>query len=204
MKATLGIREINDIVDNTDIEYPSNIVPPASPINNIQQQRRYIPLVDSLMNRQRQQNAAYANPSGLTSEQMVDPATGQIITVFFQMNTKNQSFLDMHYYLKAKGIKNNKFHLLLFDQDLAMVDPYDPGLPLYLKQKIFVECQRNFFYYIREVVRVQSQGGPYVRYKLDPGNLALNFCFTLNLNIYEEQPRQTGCQGCSLFYNKVI
>jgi hypothetical protein len=61
-----------------------------------------------------------------------------------------------------------------------------------MKQKVFLECQRNFWYYIREVVRVQSQGGPYVRYKLDRGNLALNFCFTLNLNIYQEQPRQTG------------
>lgn len=98
----------------------------------------------------------------------------------------------MHYYLKARGIKNNKFHLLLYDRDLANVDPYDLSLPTYMKQKIFVECQRNFWYYVREVVRVQSQGGPYVRYRLDRGNLALNFCFTLNLNIYEEQPRQTG------------
>ena len=108
------------------------------------------------------------------------------------MNTQNKSFLEMHYYLKAIGIKNNKFHLLLYDRDLANVDPYDPTLPTFIKQKIFLECQRNFWYYVREVVRVQSQGGPYVRYKLDRGNLALNFCFTLNLNIYEEQPRQTG------------
>jgi hypothetical protein len=79
----------------------------------------------------------------------------------------------MHYYLKAIGIKNNKFFLILFDKDLANVDPYDPKIPLFMKQKIFIECQRNFFYYIREVVRVQSQGGPYVRYKLDRGNLAL-------------------------------
>ena len=149
--------------------------------------RRYIPLLQA-------QNRA----------NLTDPNTGQQTTVYFQMNTKNQSFLDMHYYLKARGIKNNKFFLILFDKDLANVDPYDPHLPLYMKQKIFVECQRNYFYYIREVVRVQSQGGPYVRYKLDRGNLALSYCFTLSLNIYQEQPRQTGkTVGCEVWYSWV-
>lgn len=143
-------------------------------------------------------------PPSQNKNVMTDPLTGQRSTVYFQMNTKNQSFLDMHYYLKAIGIKNNKFFLILFDKDLANVDPYDPKLPLFMKQKIFIECQRNFFYYIREVVRVQSQGGPYVRYKLDRGNLALNFCFTLSLNVYHEQPRQTGkTVGCEVWYSWV-
>lgn len=150
--------------------------------------KRYVPLV----------SARKAESNVFTN------ANGQRQTVYFQMNTKNQSFLDMHYYLKAIGIKNNKFFLILFDKDLANVDPYDPNLPIYMKQKIFVECQRNYFYYIREVVRVQSQGGPYVRYKLDRGNLALNFCFTLSLNVYHEQPRQTGkTVGCEVWYSWV-
>lgn len=181
-----GITMIDDDSDNSDVSYSlrdnlNNMNP--IPDNNTSR-KRYVPLVGNLLNKLNSAN-------NVQSDTRCD-ATGNYVTVFYQMNTKNKSFLEMHYYLKARGIKNNKFHLLLYDRDLADVDPYDLNLPTYMKQKIFLECQRNFWYYVREVVRVQSQGGPYVMYKLDRGNLALNFCFTLNLNIYEEQPRQTG------------
>lgn len=177
-----GITIIEEKEDNTDVQYnqPDNLST-MNPIPNNSNQRRYVPLLSFMSNK---------NNNGIEEDRRYDGSG--YISIFYQMNTKNQSFLDMHYYLKAKGIKNNKFHLLLYDKDLAYIDPHDPYLDPYIKQKIFLECQRNFWYYIREVVRVQSQGGPYVRYKLDRGNLALNFCFTLNLNIYQEQPRQTG------------
>ena len=186
MKVTNGVRVIESNVNNTEVTYPDYITQPMSPITP-PKQKRYVPLVGTLLNR-----ANNVQDGSLASEQKYDPSTNSYITIYYQMNTKNESFIFMHRYLKARGIRNNRFHLLLYDQDLANVDPYDPNLPIYLKQKVFIECQRNFFYYIREVVRVQSQGGPYVRYKLDRGNLALNFCLTLNLNIYQEQPRQTG------------
>nr|DAV11601.1 MAG TPA: Terminase large subunit [Caudoviricetes sp.] len=181
-----GVTMVDDDADNSDVSYSlrdnlNNMNP--IPDNNTSR-KRYVPLVGNLLNK-------LNNVNSIQSDTRCD-ATGNYVTVFYQMNTKNKSFLEMHYYLKARGIKNNKFHLLLYDRDLANVDPYDLNLPTYMKQKIFLECQRNFWYYVREVVRVQSQGGPYVMYKLDRGNLALNFCFTLNLNIYEEQPRQTG------------
>ena len=181
-----GVTIVNDDSDNSDVNYSirenlNNMNP--IPDNNTSR-KRYIPLVGTLFSKQK-------NNETVQSDTRCD-ATGNYVTVYYQMNTLNKSFLEMHYYLKARGIKNNKFHLLLYDRDLANVDPYDPTLPTFIKQKIFLECQRNFWYYVREVVRVQSQGGPYVRYRLDRGNLALNFCFTLNLNIYEEQPRQTG------------
>lgn len=181
-----GVTMVDDDADNSDVSYSlrdnlNNMNP--IPDNNTSR-KRYVPLVGNLLNK-------LNNANSVQSDTRCD-ATGNYVTVFYQMNTKNKSFLEMHYYLKARGIKNNKFHLLLYDRDLANVDPYDLSLPTYMKQKIFLECQRNFWYYVREVVRVQSQGGPYVMYKLDRGNLALNFCFTLNLNIYEEQPRQTG------------
>ena len=181
-----GVTIVNDDSDNSDVNYSirenlNNMNP--IPDNNTSR-KRYIPLVGTLFSKQK-------NNETVQSDTRCD-ATGNYVTVYYQMNTLNKSFLEMHYYLKARGIKNNKFHLLLYDRDLANVDPDDLSLPTYMKQKIFGECQRNFWYYVREVVRVQSQGGPYVRYRLDRGNLALNFCFTLNLNIYEEQPRQTG------------
>ena len=179
-----GVTLIDENVNNKDVSY--NIPEYLGKMNPIPDNKvsakRYVPLVGNFFNKS---NATVQQDSRCD-------ANGNYVTVFYQMNTENKSFLEMHYYLKARGIKNNKFHLLLYDKDLAGVDPYDMSLPTYMKQKIFLECQRNFWYYVREVVRVQSQGGPYVRYKLDRGNLALNFCFTLNLNIYEEQPRQTG------------
>lgn len=174
---------IDEKEDNKDVTYSQpEILANMNPIpTDNKSGKRYVPLLNFMTNR---------NNDGIQEDHKFDGSS--YVTIYYQMNTKNQSFLDMHYYLKAKGISNNKFHLLLYDKDLAYIDPHDPYLPVEMKQKVFLECQRNFWYYIREVVRVQSQGGPYVRYRLDRGNLALNFCFTLNLNIYQEQPRQTG------------
>lgn len=67
------------------------------------------------------------------------------INVTYQMNTKNQSFLDMHYFLRSKGIVNNKFFLVLYDSDLLNIDPRDPNLNLYMKRKVLAECMRNFW-----------------------------------------------------------
>lgn len=191
-----GVTLINDDANNKDVNYDiPEYLGKMNPIpDNKVSVKRYVPLIGNFFNK---------TNSNVQQDSRYD-ANGNYVTVFYQMNTENKSFLEMHYYLKARGIKNNKFHLLLYDKDLAGVDPYDVSLPVYMKQKIFLECQRNFWYYVREVVRVQSQGGPYVRYKLDRGNLALNFCFTLNLNIYEEQPRQTGkTVGTEVWYSWV-
>lgn len=65
--------------------------------------------------------------------------------VYFQDTTTNQSFMDMHYLLRAKGIKNNKFFLAIYDPDLMGVDPRDPTLPLVMKQKIARECIVNYW-----------------------------------------------------------
>lgn len=115
--------------------------------------------------------------------------------VYYQMTTSNSSFLEMHHYLKGKGIKNNAFFLVLLDPDLAGIDPRDPRLNLMMKQKVFRECMNNFWYFIREVVRVPEQGGSANSgkpYKLHRGNLAMNFCLIHNFNIFEELPRQHG------------
>ena len=110
--------------------------------------------------------------------------------VYYQLSTSNKSFRDMHYYLRSIGIKNNKFFLALIDKDLAGVDPFDPKLNQYMKQKIFRECMVNYWYFIREVIRIPDQGGNGAKYELHRGNLAFNYCSMLNLNIFEELPRQ--------------
>lgn len=101
----------------------------------------------------------------------------------------------MHYFLKQKGIQNNKFFLVIYDPDLIGVNPRDPNLNVIMKKKILRECLHNFWYFIREVVRIPDQGGTVgggKRYKLDRANLALNFGFLMNWNIFLEIPRQHG------------
>ena len=65
--------------------------------------------------------------------------------IYSQKTTKNKSFLDMHHYLKSIGIKNNEFMLTLIDPDLDGIDPHDPHLNAYYKQKILRECISNYW-----------------------------------------------------------
>ena len=114
-------------------------------------------------------------------------------TIYYHMETTNQSFIDMHYYLKHKGIQNNAFFLVLYDRGLAGIDPRDPNLSLEMKQRVVRECCANYWYFLREVVRIPVQGGTVgsgIRYKLHRGNLAMNFLFVLNYNMFVELPRQ--------------
>lgn len=115
--------------------------------------------------------------------------------VYPDFNTRNQSFLDIHNFLKDVGIQNNSFFLITLDPDLIGVDPRDPRLNRFMKQKILVECMRNYWYFIREVVRVPDSGGTVsggIPYKLHRGNLALNYCLIYNYNVFIELPRQHG------------
>ena len=114
---------------------------------------------------------------------------------YIQKETTNQSFLDMHYYLKSIGIVNNDFFLALLNPELAGIDPRDPNLTPRQKAMVLLECQYNYWYFLREVVRIPQEGATTsngVRYKLHRGNLALNFLFTLNFNVFLELPRQHG------------
>ena len=122
----------------------------------------------------------------------------QLVTpmvLYIHKETTNQSFIDMHHYLKSQGIQNNDFFLCLFDAGLAGVDPRDPNLSQSMKARIMNECRRNYWYFLREVVRIPDQGGTVgsgKRYKLHRGNLAMNFLFVLNFNQFVEMPRQHG------------
>lgn len=115
--------------------------------------------------------------------------------VYIHKETNNRSFLDMHYYLKAKGIQNNAFFLYLYDTDLIGVDPRDPNLPSSYKVKVLRECMFNYWYFLREVVRIPDQGGTVSsgkQYKLHRANLAMNYLFTGNFSQFIEMPRQFG------------
>lgn len=116
------------------------------------------------------------------------------VTIYYHLNTKNKTFLNMVDYLSRIGIKNNKFFCILFDPDLYNIDPFDPSLNAFMKQKIAMECTKNYWYFIRECIRIPDQGSTQggSPYRLDRGNLALNYCLVRNLNVFTELPRQFG------------
>ena len=109
--------------------------------------------------------------------------------VFYDINTKNVSFIKLYKLLKDLGIKKNKFHLTLYDPDLAGVDPYDPNLSIEMKAKIMNEIKINFWYFIREVVRIPVAGGV-KSYEIHRGNLAISWCLYNDLKAIIELPRQ--------------
>lgn len=114
-------------------------------------------------------------------------------TVYYHTSTTNKSFLAMANYLRDVGIERYNWMLVLFDPDLARIDPFDPNLPQVMKMKVLRECIINPIYFIREIVRIPDTGDVRgVSFELSRGNMALLFCLILNLNIYLEMPRQTG------------
>lgn len=113
--------------------------------------------------------------------------------VYYQHSTTNKSFLDMHYYLRDRGIKHNEFMLLLLDPDLARINPRDPKLPQVMKVKVLRECMYNPWYFLREICRIPDDGNAAgVPFRLHRGNMAMLFCLMLNLNTSVILPRQTG------------
>lgn len=88
------------------------------------------------------QNRAIASQPGSVIPRAA-PTT--IRKIYAQKTTKNKSFLDMYHYLKSIGIKNNEFMLTLIDPDLDGIDPHDPNLNTYYKQKVLRECLCNYW-----------------------------------------------------------
>jgi hypothetical protein len=91
--------------------------------------------------------------------------------------------------LKDKKIKNWKFMLALYDSKLQGVDPYDPNLSLEMQARIQKEVMINYWYYIREVVKINSTGGA-VKYELHLGNMAMHYMQIKNKDIILCLPRQ--------------
>ena len=48
-------------------------------------------------------------------------------------------------YVKKEEIKNNEFMLALIDPDLENINPHDPHLNAYYKQKVLRECMCNYW-----------------------------------------------------------
>lgn len=111
-------------------------------------------------------------------------------------NTKNKFFLTMAARLAMMGIKNNAFMLALYDPDLLNIDPHtldektDPDMRL--RTKVAYECKRNVWYIIREIVKIESMGGPPVPFELNRSSTAMTWCFLNGIDYIAIQCRQSG------------
>lgn len=107
--------------------------------------------------------------------------------------TKNASAIHLSRVLKTMGINNNKFMLTLHDPALLHIDPWKPTtLNSELVKRIFLECQRNHWYYFREICRIPTTGGEAIPFEFHRGNLALIWMYYNDIDVGLVQPRQTG------------
>lgn len=120
------------------------------------------------------------------------PQPYNVLMPIIDWKTQNESFLVVHEQLKLLGIKNNAFHLILLNPLLQGVDPHSDNLTNDQVMMIIQECKLNVFYFLREVVLVEEQGGGLVHFRMDRGTLAACYHFYNNINFYLMKPRQTG------------
>ena len=127
---------------------------------------------------------------------MRDPVTGQF--KYYDLGTSNKSFLSVAWQLKNLGIKNFYFMLEIKDISLINIDPYqvDPKHPerSTLSQdqvkRIINELMVNPWYYLREIARIEDQGGEPIPYAANRGNIAQAWCITMNLDSWLTIPRR--------------
>lgn len=130
---------------------------------------------------------------------------GDIMTILFledwlkypnsciHYETKNTSFLRLAAIYDKMGVRNSAFHLSLLQPELKEVDPFDPDLTIELKSKILYECKENFWYYLREVLRIPVPGSmvPTI-YNANRGNIALYWLYFNHITTLFVILRQTG------------
>lgn len=108
--------------------------------------------------------------------------------------TKNTSFLRHCQVLKRMGIRNYAFPLALYNPELKHVDVHDleENTPENerLRAAVMVEARHNAWYFLRECVRIYSQGGKPVPFRLDRGNCAMVWSFLNGIDYTGMQPRQ--------------
>lgn len=107
-----------------------------------------------------------------------------------QYNTKNKSFLRMHYILKSMEIENNTFFLQLYDESLIDINPLDEdNLSDEQKLRVHIEITKNPWYYFREIVKIPMTDTK-LDFELHRGTLAILWSLLNDLKSYIILPRQ--------------
>ena len=116
----------------------------------------------------------------------------------YDLGTKNKTFLTVARDLKILGIKNWYFMLEICDISLINIDPYavdkEGNCTLSNDQisRINLECARNPWYFLREVIHIPDAGGVGVNYLANRGNIAQAWCILHGLDSWLCLPRQRG------------
>lgn len=119
------------------------------------------------------------------------------------INTTNYSAIKMHHILKQLGVENNKFMLSIYDTDLMYINPFSPNLSPEMQHRVHAEIVRNYWYYLREIVRINVPGGV-TQFEFHRGNLAISWLVANNINTYVELPRQMTKTGTIAAYFSYI
>lgn len=110
------------------------------------------------------------------------------------VTTKNDTFLRHCQVLKRMGIENYAFPLTLYNPELKNVNVHDleEDTPENerLRTAVMIESRHNVWYYLRECVRIYSQGGKPVQFRLDRGSCAMVWSFLNGIDYAGMQPRQ--------------
>jgi hypothetical protein len=105
-------------------------------------------------------------------------------------NTKNDSALKMAYILKELGVKDYSFHLRLYDDTLANIDPLNElSITQDLKVRIHREIKQNPYYFLREILRIPT-GGSIVPFEFTRGSLAIVWAIEHDISSIVILPRQ--------------
>lgn len=137
-------------------------------------------------------------------------ANGRPVYKFYDMGTKNRSFLEVASDLRKLGIKNWYFLLELYDISLVNVDPYacdkngHTTLTRDQVSRIMIECRRNPWYYLRELARIPDQGGTSVPYAANRGNIAQAWCIWKGIDSWLCLPRRGSTSISSDGYDKPL
>lgn len=120
---------------------------------------------------------------------------------FYDMETKNESFLAVHKYLEEQGIKNNKFFLELKNKKLQGKDPFSQQLKFEDIPMIQKEARDNIWYFFRECLKVRLNIGTSTeaqRFTLTIPKLTMISLAMNNCSQFVANPRQTGTMFCAM------
>lgn len=119
----------------------------------------------------------------------------QELGAFPDWNTTNRSAVRVATSLKRMGQQNHAFMLALYDRDLVGIDPFDPNLTIEMQAKITTEFSKNYWYAIRECIRIPPVAGiDAVQYKFHRANVALAWLYlarVFNLSVIARQRGKT-------------
>lgn len=106
--------------------------------------------------------------------------------------TINKSWIRIAGLLKSMGIKNHAFPLALHNPELQGVDPYKSDMSRELAMKISMEASENPWYFFREIVRLNTAGGPSGLFEANRLNIALWWLFFNHITTLGIACRQIG------------